>query len=133
MAARNSIRLIALWLARISALLLLFFWGAFFVEHLFEWFLRPDGAFPPASVWVGQFLHLAMLVGLGTIVFFPGWGAVIAAVATASFFSWIGYKGFPYIALLNLPPIVFAAVYVAMKPAQHAGRDATAAPREVAG
>ena len=110
----------ALWLARISALLLFLFWGAFFLEHLQEWFLRQDGRFPPPVVWLGQLLHLAMLVGLGLIVFRPAWGATVTVLATVLFFSSIGYRGFPYIALLNLPPVIFAAVHMAIRTNQNA-------------
>ena len=45
----------------------------------------------------------------------PAWGAIVTVVGTVSFFASIGYKGFPYIAFLNLPPVVFAAVYTAMR------------------
>jgi hypothetical protein len=105
----------ALWLAQICALLLFLFWGAFFLDHLQEWFLRQDGQLPPSSVWLGQLLHLAMLLGLGLTIFRPAWGAMVSVVATVLFFSAIGYKGFPYIALLNLPPVIFAALYTAMR------------------
>ena len=108
----------ALWLARICALLLFLFWSVFFVEHLQEWFLGQDGRLPPLGVWMGQLLHFAMLVGLGLIIFRPACGGIVTVVGTVLFFSSIGYKGFPYIAFLNLPPVVFSAVYTAMRKKQ---------------
>ena len=131
MNAKQVIEVGALWLARICALLLFLFWGAFFLEHLQEWFLREDGRLPPFGAWVGQFLHLAMLVGLGLIIFRPGWGAIVTVVGTVSFFASIGYKGFPYIAFLNLPPVVFAAVYTAMR--KHHNAEQVAEHREIGG
>jgi hypothetical protein len=114
MKPKTAIIVGALWLARICALLLFLFWGAFFLEHLQEWFLRQDGRLPPPSVWMGQLLHLAILVGLGLLIFRPVWRAALTVIATVLFFSVIGYKGFPYMALLNLPPVMFALVYTAM-------------------
>ena len=99
-----------LWLARVSALLLFLFWGAFFVEHLHEWFLRADNTYPPLKLWIGQSLHLIMLLGLGTTLFKPGWGAIITVLGTASFFAWIGFRGFPYIALVNGLPVVLVLI-----------------------
>ena len=61
-------------------MLLFLFSAHFFVEHLFGWFLRPDGVLPPASVWVGQLLHFAMLVGLGMIVFFGASGFLVGSL-----------------------------------------------------
>jgi hypothetical protein len=122
MKMQTAILVGALWLARICAVLLFLFWGAFFLEHLQEWFLRQDGQLPPPSVWRAQVLHLAMLLGLALTIFRPGWGAIVTVVATVLFFAAIGYKGFPYIALLNLPPVVFAALYTAMKAAAGANR-----------
>ncbi len=103
-----------LWLARISAVLMFVFWGGFFLEHLIQWFLRQDGLVPPPYVWLGQLFHLAMLIGLGLIVLWPGWGAAVTVASTILFFCSIGYNGFPYIALLNLSPVVLATVYTIM-------------------
>ena len=77
------------WAGRSAALLLLLFWGAFFAEHLMEWFLRRDGRYPPPWVWLGQFLHLGMLVGLALMLRWDRLGAIVLAVATAAFFAMI--------------------------------------------
>jgi len=102
----RTIALISGWLARPFALLLCLFWGAFFLEHLQEWFLNRGGVFPPSKVWIGQVLHLAMIVGLAILVFRPILGSVVTIAGTASFFAWIGVNRFPYVALLNLLPII---------------------------
>jgi hypothetical protein len=112
------IQLATLWMARICAVAMFLFWGAFFVEHLQEWFFRSDGRLPPPFVWCGQALHLAMLLGLVTIIFRPGWGAIVTTVTTVAFFASIGLRGFPYVALLNLPPVLFAVIYAACKSAE---------------
>jgi hypothetical protein len=99
------------WSGRSTALLLLLFWGAFFVEHLTEWFLRADGRYPPAWVWWQQFFHFVMLVGLGMMLRWDKPGAVVMVVATAAFFAGIGFHTFPSIALVNLVPIGCFGVY----------------------
>ena len=119
MGTRKAVALVALWLARLCALLLILLWGGFFVEHLREWFLRSDGRLPPVWVWVGQFLHLLMLLGLALVAFRPSLGAISTILATALFFGLMsyhdGFKGFPYLALVNLPPAALALVYAALK------------------
>jgi hypothetical protein len=104
----------ARWLGRAAALLLLLFWGAFFVEHLVEWFLRPRGAYPPPRVWVAQFLHFAMLAGFAMMLRWELAGAVVMASATVLFFARAGMRGFPWIACVNLLPVVFFAAYWAV-------------------
>jgi hypothetical protein len=108
---RREVIAVALrYLGRALALLLVLFWGAFFLEHLTEWFLRPRGALPPAWVWISQLLHLAMLVGLAQMLWWDRLGSIVTALATTAFFAIIGIHGFPFIALINLLPIAcFAA------------------------
>lgn len=114
---------IARWLARLSAGLLCLFWGAFFVEHLQEWFLSGNGALPPVHVWIGQLLHFVMIAGLAMVFFWPRLGSVVAIAGTVLFFAWIGVKEFPWIALLNLLPPAFASVswWLQMRTAAESG------------
>lgn len=107
--------LTACWLTRLFALLVCLLWGAFFVKHLQEWFLGGSGALPPFKVWIGQLLHLVMILGLAMIIWWPSRGTVVTIVGTVFFFSWIGMKEFPYIALLNLLPIAFVLVSWALR------------------
>jgi hypothetical protein len=83
---------------------------AFFLEHLADWFLRPQQGVPSLQVWVGQGLHLVMLFGLVLMLRWDRLGAVVTMVATAAFFASIGMHGFPWIALVNLLPIACFAV-----------------------
>jgi hypothetical protein len=115
MPSKRLIIVFSLWAARISALLLFLLWGAFFVEHLQEWFLRSDGQRPPQQVWIAQVLHWVMLVGLALVAFYPKAGAMITVAGTVLFFSWIGFKEFPYIALLNLIPVILVGIHSAIK------------------
>lgn len=102
---------ICLWIGRLVAACLLLFWGGFFVEHLREWFLRADGQYPPLKVWIGQALHFGMLLGLAISLKWEKLGALLTVVATAVFFAHIGGRGFPFLALMNLAPIVFFAAW----------------------
>jgi len=99
------------WSGRLTALLLFLFWGAFFVEHLSEWFLRAGGRFPTAWVWVQQLFHFAMLVGLGMMVKWDKLGCAVMLAGTVAFFGGIGVLEFPWIALINLVPAGCFGVY----------------------
>ncbi len=102
---RTTVALICRWLGRLLSLLLLLFWGAFFVEHVKEWLLNPAGS-PPLFVWVSMLFHLGMLVGLALMLFREIPGMIVLSMATLAFFSSIGMNEFPWIALLNVIPIV---------------------------
>ncbi len=93
------------WGGRLTALLLLLFWGMFFVEHLSEWFLRGDGRYPPAWVSVHELFHFVMLAGLAMMLKWEKAGALVMIIATVAFFGGIGFHGFPWIALINLAPV----------------------------
>ncbi|WP_165068577.1 hypothetical protein [Paludisphaera rhizosphaerae] len=98
------------WAGRGFALLLFLFWGAFFVEHLGEWFLASGTAWPLLWVWWVQALHFGMLLALAATTVWAWPGAFATVAATAVFFATIGYRGFPFIALVNLAPLVCFAV-----------------------
>jgi len=100
----------ALWTGRGLAILLFLFWGAFFVEHLGEWFVRPKGAWPPPFVWVAQAMHAVLLIGLAMIVRWDKLGALVTVLATIGFFAVIGMNRFPWIALVNAIPLPFLGV-----------------------
>ena len=109
---------IVCWTGRLLALGLVLFWGAFFVEHLQQWFLHPVKGFPPVWVWLGQLAHLVILIGLmalwrwpvigsiltllGAICFFGGL-AISAATAGRQYLSFLAFLGVTIIpALLTL-------------------------------
>jgi hypothetical protein len=98
------------WLGRALAVALFLFWGAFFVEHVAEWFV-PHARELPGWVWVAQALHLGMLVGLALTIWKQRTGVVMTLLATVAFFATIG-AAWP-LALLNLAPaLAFAAAWV---------------------
>ena len=101
------------WAGRIVALLLVLFWGAFFVEHLIEWFLRQDHL-PPPFVWRAMALHAAMLVGLVVMLKWAVWGSLLTVLATSTFFASIGINHFPFVALLNALPIALLGICFAL-------------------
>lgn len=109
-AASDSLATVAMWLGRIAAALLFLFWGAFFVEHLAEWFLRGDGRYPPVWVWFQQVFHLGILAGLAAMVKWTRLGTAILVISTSAFIAGIGLNRFSAIALLNAAPVaLFAA------------------------
>ena len=74
---------IVCWTGRVLALGLFLFWGAFFVEHLKEWFLHPANGFPPVWVWLAQLAHLAFLIGLIALWRWPVSGSVLSILGGA--------------------------------------------------
>jgi hypothetical protein len=111
MTTRSLLTAIGKWGGRLTALLLFLFWGAFFIEHLSEWFLRGGGRYPPSRVWAGQGLHFCVLAGLALMLKWDRLGAVVTAVSTAAFFLWIGYRGALTLPLVNLVPVALFTVY----------------------
>jgi hypothetical protein len=87
-AVANSWKLIPAlrWPGRILAAVLFLFWGTFFVEHTIEWFVRPYPQTPPAFVWLGQGLHLLMLVGLVALWRWELAGSLMVIAAAFAFF-----------------------------------------------
>lgn len=104
------------WLGRALAVLLFLFWGAFFVEHLSEWFLNARRGELPLWVWGSQVLHLGMLIGLLLMLRWEKLGTVVTVLATTAFFANIGVSSFPYIALLNAAPVLCVAVSWMIRP-----------------
>ncbi len=101
----------ALWTGRGLSLLLFLFWGAFFVEHMGEWFIAPKQGYPPPHVWVAQALHASILAGLLMMLRWDRVGTLLMAASTVAFFSVIGMNRFPWVALLNTLPLPFFLLY----------------------
>jgi hypothetical protein len=100
------------WLGRTAALLLVLLWGAFFVEHLREWFLSRRGQpYPPTFVWIGMVLHFFMLAALALSLRWDKLGSLLIVATTAAFFGWIRMPRPAWIALINLTPIAFYFLY----------------------
>jgi hypothetical protein len=113
MNARWSLPSVLEWAGRLSALALALFWGAFFIEHLSEWFMRGDGRVPPPFVWFAQILHLAMLCGLLLTLIKPLPGALAILLTSLAFFGWI--RAFPSIAAVNLIPVALVALALLLR------------------
>lgn len=93
------------WLGRIAAALLVLFWGAFFIEHLNEWY-RHAPTYPPLFVSITMGMHLGMLIGLSISVRWARLGSLLTLIATAGFMVSAGV--FLPILLVNLaPPVCF--------------------------
>jgi hypothetical protein len=111
MTTKSLLATVGKWGGRLTALLVLLLWGAFFVEHLSEWFLRADGRYPPTWVWVQQAFHFAMLAGLALMLKWDRLGTVVMLAASIMFFGFIGLRNFSYFALINLVPVALFSVY----------------------
>jgi hypothetical protein len=111
--AARFIELSARWIGRIVALALLFFWGAFFIEHVSEWYGHPLTAMPPWWVGLSMVCHAAVIVGLG-VMLFRAWPRVwITLAGTLGFLGAVAIgkrtlSPLPYIVLVNLVPITLA-------------------------
>lgn len=101
----------ALWTGRGLSLLLFLFWGAFFVEHMGEWFIAPKQGYPPPRIWVAQALHASILAGFLMMLRWDRLGTAVMAVSTIAFFSLIGMNRFPWVALVNVAPLPFFIFY----------------------
>lgn len=97
------------WLARVLALGIFLLWGAFFVEHVQEWFIAPFPKHPPLKVCAIMGLHGLMLAGLlalwrwelaGSLLVLAAAGAFFFAVAGKSALLFFGVTALP--ALLSL-------------------------------
>jgi hypothetical protein len=95
------------WLARALAVGLLAVWGAFFLEHLQEWFRDPL-ALPPPYVWAGQALHLLLLISFVAACKWELGGGLLIVLSTLAFFGWVT-GGSPVALLLVtlLPGVLF--------------------------
>lgn len=115
---RPRLSLALRWTARVSAALLVVFWGAFFVSHLSEWFIAPAVSWPPPGVWVAMALHGAMILGLLTLLRWELFGAALTTIATLGFYLAIapptGARS-PVIVLISLIPAALAFVAHALK------------------
>ena len=98
------------WTARTLGLLLLLFWGAFFVEHLVEWFSSAGPTPPMRVVWI-SLAHLVMLAG-----FLVAWkrelaGSVMIVIGALAFFSQAAGRNFPLFFGISVIPAVLYFYY----------------------
>lgn len=103
------------WSRRVIAGAIFLLWGAFFIEHVREWYLQPAPAQPPLWVGLCMVCHLAVLIGLLMILRWDRLGSFVTLLATVGFLAAIAIgKGsvsnLPAIVLVNLIPIGIAIV-----------------------
>lgn len=75
------------WTGRVLAFGLFLFWGAFFVEHLQEWFMHPGKGLPPLWVSLAQLAHLTILVGLVCLWRWQVAGSLLTIFGSLCFFG----------------------------------------------
>ena len=93
------------WLGRILTVLVFLLWGAFFVEHVEAWLIRPWPATPPLRVWLAQGLHFAVLAGLALALWRVKPGAWVVAVSALLFFGTVAGPRFAEFYLLTTAPV----------------------------
>jgi hypothetical protein len=101
----------ALWVGRVTAVLLFLLWGAFFAEHLSEWFRGTGGQYPPPRIWIGQAFHFVILVGLALMVKWDRLGTIVMLAGTAGFAASVWDLDVLKIMSVNLVPVILFTVY----------------------
>lgn len=109
-AMKNEIGVVSVvrWLARGLAVCLFLFWGAFFVEHVQEWFIAPFPNHPPLKVCVSVAWHGLLLAGL-----LIGWrreltGCLTVLIAGGVFFYGAAGRMFPvFYGVMALPALLW--------------------------
>lgn len=86
MKANAVISAVLWWSARVLTVGLFLFWGAFFVEHIREWFTHPATGLPPTKVWLLQLAHLVMLIGLVVMLRWEIAGVILSVAGAVAFF-----------------------------------------------
>jgi hypothetical protein len=95
------------WVARGLAVCLLLFWGAFFVEHLREWFIAPFPNHPPLKVCLTVALHALLLIGLILTLRWELAGSLIVLAAGGAFFFVVAGKSAPlFFGVTALPALL---------------------------
>jgi hypothetical protein len=96
------------WSSRLLATGLFVFWGAFFLEHVQEWFLHPALGFPPMKVWLLQIAHLAMLIGLVLLLRWELLGSAVTVIAALAFFIPVAGSRAPWFLAATFVPVALA-------------------------
>jgi hypothetical protein len=95
---------IVCWTGRILALGLFLFWGAFFVAHLQQGFLRSVKELPPAWVWLAYLAHLTFRIGLVALWRWQVSGSILTILGSLSYFGGLAFseatKGKQYLSCL---------------------------------
>lgn len=100
--------------AHLMSILLFLLWGFIFYSHIY-WFLPPEPA-PPILVWIGQGLHLLLLVSY-VLLFWKARTASLLMVSSAFvyFFLVVGSGGAIAYFLLSILPAAFLFIAARLK------------------
>jgi hypothetical protein len=91
------------WAGRITSIFGLFIWGAFFIEHL-VWFANLPAESPSLSVWIGQILHLTLLIGYLLAFWRERTGSLLILLGAVGFFSLVGGQNMLLFILISILP-----------------------------
>jgi hypothetical protein len=95
------------WVARGFAVCLFLFWGAFFVEHLREWFIAPFPNHPPLKVCLTVAMHALLLIGLMLTLRWELVGSLVVLAAGGAFFFAIAGRSAPlFFGITALPALL---------------------------
>lgn len=98
---------LARWVARGLAVCLFLFWGAFFIEHIREWFVAPFPSHPPLKVCLIVAMHALLLVGLVLTLRWELAGSLIVLVAgDVFFFAVAGKSALLFFGVTALPALL---------------------------
>ena len=82
-------------------------WLAFFIEHVADWFTRPQ--LPPPFVWAAQLAHLGILLGLLASVRWRLAGSIATAASAVLFFA---LTVWPPVPVLFVPTVTPALLFL---------------------
>ena len=105
MKIRKTLIVVATWSGRLLAFGLFLFWGAFFLEHLSEWFTHPGIGFPSAKIWFLQLVHLLLLIGLLVLLRWEWQGSALTILAALVFFGSVAGRNFPVFFAVTVLPV----------------------------
>jgi len=109
--AKNLVALTGIWAARALVMGVFLLWGAFFVEHMQEWFVVPRPQSPPFKVYVFQSLHLLLLLGLLASLRWARVGLAWVTIAACAFFLPVaGVKALGFV-VLTISPVLLVVVF----------------------
>lgn len=98
-----------------TAIILFFFWGSFFVDHFIEWYVQPSG-YPPMYVTMSMLAHGFLLVSYIIILWKPKIGAILIAFASILYFlPLLGFSGIVFTLVALTPSLLYLAKTLLVK------------------
>jgi hypothetical protein len=113
----QKVVIIVRWVARIAGAGLFALWGVFFIEHLA--YFVDIGDMPPLDVWVAQFAHLVLLLGLLIALKWEAVGSGLIVLGAAVFFALTAGANFLSCFLLTITPaLLYVFCWLRSQPAR---------------